>query len=282
MSDINEMNGHPTREEDFDLYALGALDGEEKRGIEAHIATCADCERKLVEARGRIALLAFAAPSVTPSPGVKQRLMSQIRADAGRNAPARVAPAHAAPARSAEESPTRDRPAGSFGRWWTAVLVPVGAALAIATIFLWNENRQLGQELAALHSTVFQEQQQLDEARQAAELLAASDTITILLVQQPGMPAGSAHVSYNPKTGLLLYDGALAPAPAGKSYQLWLVPVDGKPISAGVFNPALGLPDHWMVGLPAGTAPKAFAVSMEPSGGMPQPTGPMVLVGPIS
>lgn len=115
-----------------------------------------------------------------------------------------------------------------------------------------------------------------------ADLLAASDTITIRLAQQPGMPAGSAQVSYNPKTGMLMYDGALAPAPANKSYQLWLVPANGKPISAGVFNPALGLPDHWMIGLPAGTAPKAFAVSLEPVGGMPQPTGPMVLVGPVS
>ncbi len=37
-----------------------------------------------------------------------------------------------------------------------------------------------------------------------------------------------------------------------------------------------------MIGLPAGTAPKAFAVSLEPAGGVPQPTGPMVLVGPVS
>jgi hypothetical protein len=27
-------NGHPTREEDFDLYVLGALEGDEKQAIE--------------------------------------------------------------------------------------------------------------------------------------------------------------------------------------------------------------------------------------------------------
>jgi anti-sigma-K factor RskA len=266
------MNGHPTREEDFDLYALGTLEGDEKRAIESHLAGCSDCTRKLAEAQGRIALLALAAPPAAPSAAVKQRLMSQIRADAERTAPGRNAPARPAPERSF----------GFFGGWWTAVLVPVGVALAIATIFLWNEDRQLNRQLEALHSTVRLEQQQLDQERQVADLLAASDTITIRLAQQPGMPAGSAHVSYNPKTGMLMYDGALAPAPANKSYQLWLVPVNGKPISAGVFNPALGLPDHWMIGLPAGTAPKAFAVSLEPAGGMPQPTGSMVLVGPVS
>ena len=51
------MNGHLTREEDFDLCALGALDAEEKRAIESHLAACADCARKLAEARGRIAAL---------------------------------------------------------------------------------------------------------------------------------------------------------------------------------------------------------------------------------
>jgi anti-sigma-K factor RskA len=266
-----DMTGHPTREEDFDLYALGALEGEEKQEIESHISACNDCARKLAQAQGRIAMLALAAPSVAPSAAVKQRLMSQIRAERT-----------AVPNRADRQTATRDRSGGMFGRWWTAVLVPVGAALAIATVFLWNENRQLSQQLGALHSTMQQEHQQLDQAREVADLLASSDTITVALAQQPGMPAGSAHVSYNPKTGVLMYDGALAPAPADKSYQLWLVPVNGKPISAGVFNPALGLPDHWMVGLPAGTAPKAFAVSLEPAGGVPQPTGPMVLVGPIS
>ena len=39
-------NGHPTREEDFDLYVLGALEGDEKLAIESHLAGCADCARK--------------------------------------------------------------------------------------------------------------------------------------------------------------------------------------------------------------------------------------------
>ena len=49
------MSGtHPTREEDFDLYALGALDGDEKAAFEAHLASCASCKMKLAEATGRM------------------------------------------------------------------------------------------------------------------------------------------------------------------------------------------------------------------------------------
>src|ERR1700685_810539 len=73
---------HPTRPEDFDLYALGALDDAERQAFESHVASCADCAEKLASARGRTAILAFAAPPVAPSPGVKETLMRQVIASA--------------------------------------------------------------------------------------------------------------------------------------------------------------------------------------------------------
>jgi anti-sigma-K factor RskA len=279
------MNGHPTREDDFDLYALGALEGDEKLAIESHVASCAACTEKLAEARGRIALLALAAPQVAPSAAVKQRLMQQVRAHAETNVDRSVAARESqpAPSRTPQRAPRdADRASGFFGRWWAAVLLPAGAVLAVATILLWTENRQLDRELAALRAASQQQQQQLQNARAVADMLESRDTVTISLAQQPGMPVGAAHVMYNSKMGMLMYDGELAPAPVAKSYQLWLVPADGKPISAGVFNPISGRTDHMMMKLPPGIAAKEFAVSLEPAGGMPQPTGPMVLVGPVS
>ena len=154
-------NGHPTRDEDFDLLALGALEGEEKQALEAHVASCADCARKLAEARGRVAMLSLAAPPVAPSAAVKQRLMAQVRGEAAAEPrpPAGREP-HAARFRSR---------AGRFGRWWNAILVPAAVALAALTIFLWHENRALDRRLAALHASMNQQQQQLDEAREVAE-----------------------------------------------------------------------------------------------------------------
>jgi anti-sigma-K factor RskA len=263
------MNGHPTREEDFDLYALGALDGDEKQAIETHMALCSDCARRLAEARGRIALLALAAPAVAPSPSVKVRLMTQVRA---------TSPI-ATPSRASRE---RERSGGFFGRWWTAVLVPAGVVLAIASIFLWTENRRLDRQLAALRTDVQLQQQQLQEAREIADLVSARDTMVVPLAPQPGMPKGTAHVMYNQKMGMLMYEGELEPAPADKSYQLWLVPAQGNPISAGVFSPGSEKASHFMMKVPEGVAAKAFAVTLEPAGGRPQPTGPKVLVGPVS
>jgi anti-sigma-K factor RskA len=172
--------------------------------------------------------------------------------------------------------------AGFLARWWTGVLVPTGVVLAVAAIFLWNENRKLDRQLAALRATAQQEQQQLQHAREVVDLVSAPDTIAVALAAQPGQPQGAARVLYNAKMGVLMYDGALVPAPSGKSYQLWLVPKQGSPISAGVFNPAGGMADHWTMKLSPGIAPAAFAVTLEPSGGAPQPTGPEVLVGAAS
>jgi anti-sigma-K factor RskA len=263
------MNGHPTRPEDFDLYALGALEGEERAAIESHVATCAVCANKLAEAQGRIALLAFAAPRVEPSPAVKERLMRQI---------------HAVPSSSGAQRTKREPETnvGFFGRWGAAILIPAAVTLALATILLWTENIRLDHELAQQRAAIAAQQKQLDEARHEIDLMSAKDTVTVALASQPGMPNGAVHVMYNAKMGMLMCDGWVEPAPANKSYQLWLVPMDGKPISAGVLSAPSGPIDHWMMKLPRGVAAKAFALTLEPSGGMPQPTGPMVLVGPVS
>jgi anti-sigma-K factor RskA len=263
------MNGHPTREEDFDLYVLGALEGEEKQTIELHVAQCTACSRKLAEAQGRIALLALGAPPVGPSPTVKERLMSRIHSTAAEET---------ARAKSVEPEHT----GGFFGRWWAAVLAPAAVALALAAFFLWGENARLDRQLRDLRATVGQQQKQLEQAREITDLVEAKDTILVTLARQPGMPKGSARVLYNPRLGTMLYDGTMAPAPPDKSYQLWLVPMEGSPISAGVFNPGAGEASHLMTKMPQGMAAKAFAVTLEPAGGRPEPTGAMVLVGPVS
>jgi anti-sigma-K factor RskA len=259
--------GHPTREEDFDLYALGALDGDEKVSFETHLASCADCKLKLGEAMGRMSLLAFAAPAASPSPGVKERLMRQVATSArpgGSVEP--VAPEHSE---------------GIFARWW-GLLVPVASAFALATVLLWFHNDQLERRIAELRGTIEEQQSKLAQARDVAELMSARDTVVVSLAVQKNQPEGTARVIYNSRRGMLVYNGHLAPTTSGKSYQLWLVPMAGAPISAGVFNPAAGEMNSMMAKVPPGTAVKAFAVTLEPAGGMPAPTGPMILVGPVS
>ena len=271
-------NGHPTREEDFDLYVLGALDADEKRAIESHLAACADCGRKLATARGRVAAISFAAPRVEPSAAVKDRLLRQVRAES------QAAPSAARASLDTAKAPGRDfappePPRGLAGRWLFAILAPACIALLIATVMLWRQNDRLTKQLATLGASMDQTQKQLDYARSVAHLFEARDTITVSLAPMPGMAQGAVKVMYNGKMGMLMYDGWIAPPPEDKSYQLWVVPMEGKPISVGVFNPATSDTAHWMTKVPEGVEPKMFAVTLEPAGGMPQPTGPMVMQG---
>ena len=68
--------------------------------------------------------------------------------------------------------------------------------------------------------------------------------------------------------------------PADKSYQLWFVRVSGNPISAAVFNTESDGSTEKQIDVPeAVVALKAAAVTTEPAGGMPQPTGQFALMG---
>jgi len=65
--------------------------------------------------------------------------------------------------------------------------------------------------------------------------------------------------------------------PANRSYQLWTI-VGGKPVSHGVFElDANGAAQ--LLGEPAPGMAEAYAVTVEPLGGVSEPTGPKVLLG---
>lgn len=261
------MNRH-VQPEDSDLYALGALDGEEKQALEAHVRLCAECARAVQAARQRIALLGLAAPAVAPPARVKEELLRKARAE---RVPERM--------RSVQE-PERWR---GFGFGWLTPALGVAAVFfaALAAILWMRDVRNLGR-IHALEGQLAQVQTQSREIARASEttdkLLGMPGTQRVALMPQPGMPEGRGGVLYNAKMGMVACAGWLPAAPKGKSYQLWLVPMQGAPKSLRVFGNGEWTQPMSMHVTP-GMEAKAFAVTEEPEGGMPSPTGPKVLVG---
>ncbi len=263
------MNGHPHHEEDFDLYALGVLEGEERTSLEAHISGCAACAAKLDEARGRVSLLALAAKPATPPPAVKNRLMEQVRAESG-SAGGRV--------RKETAGGRGERAPGLFGRW-TLAWVAAAAVLAIATGLLWYQNEVLDGKIQKALDESAAAQARIQNAQKLIEILQAPDSIMVSLASSD-VPQATGKVCYNARLGKLACSTHLPAAPSDKTYQLWVVPMVGNPMSAGLIAPNMtSTDDMWMAEVKAGTPAKAFAVTLEPAGGMPQPTGPKVLVG---
>src|SRR5919198_2681195 len=82
---------HATADEELEgqaaLYALGALDAEEARAFESHLAEgCAACEAELREFQGVVADLAFAAPAAEPPAGARSRLLALVSEGQGQDA----------------------------------------------------------------------------------------------------------------------------------------------------------------------------------------------------
>lgn len=257
------MTGPHANPEDLDLYALGALDGEDKQTLEAHLRDCPHCRQQLAAARHRTALMGLAAPPAAPRPQVKSALMDRVRAEKGTGA--------------AQTAPPKTRKK----RWGLRFSIGFGlatAVLAFATYEFAKQDLDRGRQLQQLQAQLSQDAAALQAMGQVTS---APDSTQITLLQQPNGPPGQAHVLYNARMGLGVYSGQIAPAPSGKSYQLWLVPSSGSPVSAGLVD-ANQQNGAVVVRLAPGLAAKAFAVTLEPLGGRPQPTGPMVLVGAAS
>lgn len=81
------------------------------------------------------------------------------------------------------------------------------------------------------------------------------------------------------KGALVFVATHMAPTPAGKTYELWLLPANGQgPIPAGTFKPdAQGSASVVMPRLPKGVQAKGFGVTVENDGGSPTPTLPIVM-----
>jgi anti-sigma factor ChrR (cupin superfamily) len=80
---------HTTTDEELTgqaaLYALGALDGEEAREFERHVAGCDACAAELREFETVAADLALAVPPASPPAAVRSRLLSLVSESEGQD-----------------------------------------------------------------------------------------------------------------------------------------------------------------------------------------------------
>ncbi len=165
-------------------------------------------------------------------------------------------------------------------RWQRWAALALAVVLLVTSVYFGYETRRLRVRVDELRA-------KLEEQRAMLELLTNPDTLEIPLVSvqfttQP-RPVPQARVLYNFRRGQLFYRGENLPAlPPNRAYQLWLIPPQGKPISAGTFTPDVrGLSVVVLPDLPIGIEAKAFAVTVESAGGVSAPTGPKVLVGAV-
>jgi anti-sigma-K factor RskA len=121
---------------------------------------------------------------------------------------------------------------------------------------------------------------QLRSDRAIATILAAPDLARIDLAGQQAAPSASARALWSRSRGLVFTASNLPPAPAGRVYQLWVLSNQPAPISAGLMKPDASGRVTISFATPADLPqPVAMAVTLEPDGGVPSPTGDKYLVG---
>ena len=64
-------------------HALDALDPDERRAFEEHLASCEQCRAEVAELQEAAAALAYATPAVEPPPRLRERLLERAREEGG-------------------------------------------------------------------------------------------------------------------------------------------------------------------------------------------------------
>jgi anti-sigma-K factor RskA len=271
---------HGEYEEALSAYALGALDPSEKRAFEVHLSTCTICQAELREMRRVVAAIGVSAEPVAPPDELKARVLAH--ATAGPQTPRRSAT-------GVVDLPKTKSATGGAPGWQRLALAASVLAAVGAGIYAWSQHTQvasLRQMVAEASSQNDALRRQVADARRDAatltrsiRVLSAPDLIKVDLKGQAPAPNAVARAYWSQAQGLVVSAEGLPRIDVTKVYQLWVI--DGtRTESAGLLavdasgTASIVVPQSVVPSLPG-----AIAVSLEPAGGVPAPTGAIVLLG---
>ena len=227
-------------------YALDALDPEERRAYEAHLPGCERCQEELAAFWETTEALAVAASGPEPSADLGRRILTEVRAE-----PPQVVPFE----------PRRRR------------AIPVlAAAAAVAAVIAIG----IGLWASSLSSKLDDTRAALERERATAEVLVDPAARTVSL------QAGQGRLVIDPQGQAVLVLDGLDPAPAGKTYEIWIVPGGDIALAnrAGLFPGRDGTEIEGLDGIVRNG--DVIAVTMEKAGGVDAPsTAPIVASEPV-
>jgi anti-sigma-K factor RskA len=269
------MTDHEQYGELAAAYGLDALDAAERAAFERHLSSCAQCQQVVAETQQIAATLPHTLAPVEPPAALRARIMMTTAPAKQPTAPAKHPAAPAVQPVTAAIMPP-----------WLAVAAAIIAVVAGATA--WTQYQRAGAsqvaasqsqaQVEALQAQLTAMQTQAETARRAVDILAADDLTRVDLKGQPAAPAASGRAYWSATRGLMFSAIDLPALPAGRVYQLWYVTA-AAPVSAALVNPDAAGRFTLIAGAPAGIKPTAMAVTIEPAGGLPAPTGAFYLLG---
>ncbi len=273
--------------DDIALYAMQLLPPDETEEMGLHLQHSVEARRVLSEIYGDLSIFAHTAEMHSPPALARQRLMKHvarekkaipidIHAQQGAYAP------RASSLFAEAEEPVKKSAAARVLPWigWA-----VAAGLALPIVNLYQQREQLKNTIAIDNSQMKQTQLSAEQASLLMETVKDPYAMHVTLTSTGVPPPPAGRVIYAADKGSLVFVASnLLPLQPYKTYELWLIPADGRDsIPAGVFRPdARGNASVVLPTLPKGVQAKAFGVTIEDGEGTAAPTMPIVLKGAVS
>lgn len=236
----------------YELYAMGVLDAGEQAEFEQHLeAGCEVCSAGIKRANASMLFLATMPPQVDPHPALRARILASVGA-------------------------TKRKPN------WAPLWIAATAALAIAVAWLAGRDLDRDRTLAGVRAEMRRTAADLAQAQQVLKFLDEPETKQVVFGQgRPQPPRGS--VLLNAQRGVLLIASNLPPVPAGKIYEMWVIPKGGAPRAAGLFQSnAQGEALYFRQGPVDISTTGAIAVTVEPESGSTAPTTTPIVVAAVA
>jgi hypothetical protein len=278
----------------LDAAALDALDSTEREAVLAHADGCESCRLELEALRATAAQLAFASHASGPVPGSRERIRARLTARAAADAKVRGL---SVAADSTPDLSTREyraiRTRINVLAWrraeWLAVAASVLLIVGVGVMAsVLRDRENLREALVGATASTQQSQRSSDSLRALVmykdSLIAGITGRDVAMVQLTSSAARAPNAMMfwdHSRNGWTLIAHNLPMPRAGRTYQLWLVTPTAK-ISAGTFIPDNGEAMVRATYALARDSLRAVAVTDEPAGGMPQPTGQFVVIGNAS
>ena len=248
---------------DLQAYLDGEVGAVTSVQIKNHLSGCAECAAELATLGPVSGALAQIVPQHDPPAALRARILSSI---------------------AASDRGSARRPTAAWAPWLAAAaMLAIAAGAGLYAAGLRERVRTLQAQLrVALDRVADGERRVAVALRNAADaeaplaVLVAPDVRRIDLAGQPVAPRASARAFWSRSRGVVLTATKLPP---GRTYQLWFVTPQA-PISIGLVKPDANGSVRRLVDTRGDfPEPVAVAVTIEPDGGAPAPTGDKYLVG---
>ena len=259
---MSEQDKHNDFESLCAGYVFGALAEDEREQFEQMLQDATDEQYQVYEdMKAAKDELALATEPATPSEELKERIFKDIDSDQQSKS---------------EQSDTNIIP--------ISIYKAAAALLLIGMLGLSYYVVNLSETVEQQETVITQLRGELEQQDELLSVLAAKEVRLVTMGGLEPSPEGYGKIVWDPENRQAILQLANLPAPPeGKDYQLWLIKGDQNPISAGIFNFERPSKDLFFKidQLQESPSPQAntFAVTLEPEGGAPQPTGDMFLLG---